>query len=563
MVEEHDEVFSPLDSAVREQTDVGIKQPGEAKETHETGFLDTHLLELDLDAYVDDFNRRVIGAYQEGTGSILLPADVGIARSLVPPGTGALRDFSYIAPEVPEFIRERCVGCMACVTECPDTAILGKAMPASRVEDALMEVADPDERAWVRSHWAMTRKYYNVPEKQGQEGSLFGIFVDPTKCKGCAECVQVCDALGYHALKMVKKDEGMLPRYRRAFNFFRQIGPTPKEYINERALADFMLAEDSALLYVGGAGSCMGCGEATAIRMMLAATGFVYGPESIAIVAATGCNTVYGSTYPYNPFLVSWSNSLFENAPADAIGIRARWDQKGWCNKKLWVIGGDGAMYDIGFQSLSRLLASRMDINVLVLDSQVYSNTGGQASTATYTGQDAKMAAIGRAIKGKRERRKELSHICMMHSEVYVAQTTPAHINHFYKAIMEANEYPGPALVNVYTTCQPEHGVADNLASHHAKLAVESRAFPLFIYDPRKGGTIRERLSLVGNPAQKEDWWTPPKSVKPFTFVDFARTEGRFAKQFDEAGNPSEMLLQAEEDRLRNWRVLQELARLR
>ncbi|MBI2090196.1 MAG: 4Fe-4S binding protein [Deltaproteobacteria bacterium] len=558
-----EELFNLWESSVREQTDVGIKARGESKETHEAALLEAHLFELDLDAYVDDFNRRVIGAYQDGTGSVELPADVGIARSLVPPGTGALRDFSYIAPEIPEFIAEKCVGCMTCVTECPDTAILGKAIPASRVEQGLSEIADPGERDWVRSHWVNTRKYYEVPAKRGKEGALFGIFIDPTKCKGCAECVQVCDDLGYFALKMVKKDEETMPRYRQAFEFFRTVGPTPTEYINEKALADFMLNEAASLLYVGGAGSCMGCGEATAIRMMLAASGFVYGPEKVAIVAATGCNTVYGSTYPYNPFLVPWTNSLFENAPADAMGIRARWDQKGWQEKKLWVIGGDGAMYDIGFQSLSRMLVSGMDINVLVLDTQVYSNTGGQASTASYFGQDAKMAAIGTEVSGKRERRKELAHICLMHPDVYVAQTTPAHINHFYKAIMEANDYPGPAVVNVYAACQPEHGVADNMASQHAKWAVESRAFPLFIHDPRKGKTIRERLSLVGNSAQKEDWWTPPKSERPFTFIDFARTEGRFAKQFDEAGNPSPALLRAEEDRLQNWHLLQELARLR
>ncbi|HQH27745.1 MAG TPA: hypothetical protein PLP17_10145 [Oligoflexia bacterium] len=75
----------------------------------------------------------------------------------------------------------------------------------------------------------------------------------------------------------------------------------------------------------GGAGSCMGCGEGTALRMMLAATGFVYGKENIGIVNSTGCSTVYSSTYPYNPYLVPWTNSLFENAPADAMGIRARW----------------------------------------------------------------------------------------------------------------------------------------------------------------------------------------------------------------------------------------------
>ncbi len=80
------------------------------------------------------------------------------------------------------------------------------------------------------------------------------------------------------------------------------------------------------------------------------------------------------------------------------MGVRLRWDQMGWQDKKLWAIGGDGAIFDIGFGALSRLLASGMDIKVLVLDTQVYSNTGGQASTATYTGQDAKMTPFGKAI---------------------------------------------------------------------------------------------------------------------------------------------------------------------
>ena len=556
-------LFNPLEAEGNEPAQApGIKRPGTPMEMHEATYADSHLIELDLDKYVDDFNRRIIGAYQEGKGSETLPADLGVARSLIPAGTGALRDFSYIAPEIPEFDFEKCVGCMSCVTQCPDTAILGKAVPASKVSASLEAIDDLSERAWVKSHWARTRKYFDVPEKKGDEGALFGIFIDPTKCKGCAECVQVCDELDYHALRMVAKDDTALPRYRAAFNFFRRIGPTPERYINERALADFMLSEDRSLLYAGGAGSCMGCGEATAIRMMLAATGFAYGPEKIGIVAATGCNTVYGSTYPYNPYLVPWTNSLFENAPADAMGIRARWDQRGWGDKRLWVIGGDGAMYDIGFQSLSRMLSSGMDIKVLVLDTQVYSNTGGQASTASFTSQDAKMAAFGKQSPGKRERRKELAQICLAHPGVYVAQTSAAHINHMYRAVLDANEFPGPAVINVYTTCQPEHGVPDCNSTHQAKLAVESRAFPLFIYDPRKGEKIRERLSLVGNPSQKEDWWTPPKSEKPFTFVDFARTEGRFAKQFDKDGLPSTALLETQSDRLQNWRLLQELAGL-
>jgi len=139
------------------------------------------------------------------------------------------------------------------------------------------------------------------------------------------------------------------------------------------------------------------------------------------------------------------------------------------------TLGGDGAMYDIGFQSLSRLLMSGMDIKVLVLDTQVYSNTGGQISTATFTGQNAKMAAFGKTSPGKREHRKELATIAMMHPGVYVAQTTLAHLNHFYRAVMEANEYPGPAVVICYAACMPEHGIADDRAVAQAKLTADSR----------------------------------------------------------------------------------------
>ncbi|MGZ8466488.1 MAG: thiamine pyrophosphate-dependent enzyme, partial [Candidatus Binatia bacterium] len=119
---EQETLFNPLETESQETAPApGMKRPGEAMESHEATYADSHLIELDIDKYVDDFNRRVIGAYQEGKGSAVLPADLGVARSLIPPGTGALRDFSYIAPEIPEFDLAMCVGCMSCVTECPDT----------------------------------------------------------------------------------------------------------------------------------------------------------------------------------------------------------------------------------------------------------------------------------------------------------------------------------------------------------------------------------------------------------------------------------------------------------
>lgn len=511
---------------------------------------------------VNDFFDRIVEGYNDGTGEQRLPADVGTARSVIPAGTGVARDFSYIAPEIPEYIEGNCTGCMSCVNQCPDTAILGKVVKVDALEAALVEIDSAPERDFMANQFAETNKFFKVPAKRKKDPGKFGIFIDPTKCKGCAECVEACADLGYNALKMIQKGDNTVPIYEKSINFFRKLPPTPEEYINERVAVDMMLAEQS-MLYVGGAGSCAGCGEATVIRMWLAALGYVYGAENIGIAASTGCNTVYGSTYPYNPYIVPWSNSLFENGPAFAMGIRMRWDQQGWENKQLWVMGGDGAMLDIGFQSLSRMLASGMNIKVLVLDTQVYSNTGGQTSTGSYTGQDSKMYAFGKVKPGKTEMRKEIGRIAMMHPNTFVAQTVASIPNHFYKCILDAASYEGPAVVNTFTTCQPEHGVADDMARHQAKLAVESRAFPVFVYDPRKGESIKERLSLQGNPAAKEDWYVVPKTGEKIDFVSFARTEGRFAKQFDKEGNPSEVLLRSQADRLANWHMLQEMAGIR
>jgi pyruvate ferredoxin oxidoreductase beta subunit len=507
---------------------------------------------------VHDFNERIIRGYEEGVGEEELPADLSVARSLIPAGTATLRDFSYVAPEIPEYIRENCTGCMDCVTQCPDTAILGKVIAESDLEAKLQTIDNEADRKMFEQQWSKTRKYYEGPQKKGLEGGRFAILIDPSKCKGCAECVTVCDDL---ALKMIPKTEPVMEGIRKSHRYFKNFGPSDNRYINDNLLIDMMLKEQTHI-YVGGAGSCAGCGEGTALRMMCAATGAKYG-DQWGIVAATGCNTVYTSTYPYNPYLVPWTNSLFENAPADAMGVRSRWDQMGWQDRPLWCIGGDGAMFDIGFQSLSRMLASGMNIKVFVLDTQVYSNTGGQASTSTYMGQNTKMSLHGKAISGKQERRKEIAQIAMMHPRTFVAQTTCHHANHFYKSVLGALEFDGPAVVCCYTTCQPEHGVADNMAGNQARLAVDTRAFPLLIYDPRSGGKIKERLSLQGNPSVKDDWFKNPKTGETVDFIDFCRSEGRFVKHFDREGNPSPTLLAAREDRLENWRLLQELAGLR
>jgi pyruvate/2-oxoacid:ferredoxin oxidoreductase beta subunit/Pyruvate/2-oxoacid:ferredoxin oxidoreductase delta subunit len=524
---------------------------------------------FDVKAYTADFNTTVIDAYRRGVADVELPSDESVGRSLIPPATAGIRDFSTLSPLIPALEAEKCVGCMACVSACPDSAIMATAQPKGALAKAISTFAASQPNpalaeATAKTHFVHTTKYGDVPAKKGIEGADFGLFIDPAHCKGCAECVDVCVAQGHNALSMIEKcdsevgGEGTLDRYSRDIAFYKSLPPTPIEYRNEKALADLMLGEN-AWGFVGGAGSCSGCGEGTVVRMLMAATLQVYGPESMGIVAETGCNSVFGSTYPFNPFTVPWTNSLFENGPADAMGIRLRWDQAGHEDRRLWVFGGDGAMYDIGFQSLSRLVASGMDVKVLVLDTGAYSNTGGQASTASFTSQVAKLAAYGKAEHGKSEKRKELGRILIAHGDAYVAQVAASNINHLYKAMMEANAYPGPAVIVAYTPCMPEHIIPDDAATRQAKLAVDSRAFPLFTYDPRRGTKLSERLSLQGNPAVKEDWSKSPDGTT-FDFISFAKTEGRFGQHFDKEGNASAELQRSQEDRLQNWHTLQEMA---
>src|SRR6266568_5126837 len=105
---------------------------------------------------VNDFNERIIRGYEEGYGEKDLPADLTLARSLIPAGTATLRDFSNITPEIPEYIPSNCTGCMDCVTECPDTAILGKVLGEDEWEQKLQSIPESD-RAMFREQWSKTK----------------------------------------------------------------------------------------------------------------------------------------------------------------------------------------------------------------------------------------------------------------------------------------------------------------------------------------------------------------------------------------------------------------------
>ncbi len=211
----------------------------------------------------------------------------------------------------------------------------------------------------------------------------------------------------------------------------------------------------------------------------------------------------------------------------------------------ILAMGGDGAMLDIGFQNLSRLMASGKPIRVVVLDTQVYSNTGGQACTSGYTGQVADMSGFGKAQHGKTEVRKELALIAMAHRGVYVHQTSQAAATHLIGGVLKGLHKRRPVLINVYTPCPVEHGLADDSSQHAARLALESRAFPFLTFDPDAGPTYADQLSLEGNPSVEDAWPTYTLNYRdaagaeqtlelPVTIADWAATEGRFKQHFTE-----------------------------
>jgi pyruvate-ferredoxin/flavodoxin oxidoreductase len=310
------------------------------------------------------------------------------------------------------------------------------------------------------------------------------------------------------------------------------------------------------------------------------------GRSEMGIINATGCTSVWGSTYPYHPYPFPWTSHLFQDSPSVAMGIfeghmakmaegfkavrKAELELAGEYNAEKhddffrrfdwhqfsadeWLLcppvvslGGDGAMYDIGFQNLSRALMSGMPIKILVVDTQVYSNTGGQACTSGFISQVSDMAPFGSAQRGKQEVRKEIGLIGMAHRTGYVMQGTIAHVNHLLESYIDGLNSRRPALFNIYAVCPPEHGVGDDTAVAQSKLAVEGRAYPLFRFDPDAGVTFEQCVSLEGNPSLEEDW--PTYTLKyhdeggntqsmqlPMTFADFAATEARFAKQFRKA----------------------------
>ena len=302
------------------------------------------------------------------------------------------------------------------------------------------------------------------------------------------------------------------------------------------------------------------------------------GMSVMAMGASTGCNTVYGSTPPANPHPYPWMNSLFQDGStvgwllgeslmlnharrsvvperlADGLLDKEEFmndteyftlthlddalmtDQEIRELPKVWVIGGDGALGDIGFQNLSKVvLQNRPNVKILMLDTQVYSNTGGQNSDSSTMLGGYDMNQFGVASQGKLTEKKNVAEAFTSgHGSPFVAQVSMANSAKLYKSLLDGLDYRGTAFYQAYTTCQPEHGVSDNMSADQAKLVRDARGMPEFVFNPRNGETSQEAFDLKGNPTPSRDWWRTKYASTGeeynYTVAHWAITEGRFRK---------------------------------
>jgi pyruvate-ferredoxin/flavodoxin oxidoreductase len=213
--------------------------------------------------------------------------------------------------------------------------------------------------------------------------------------------------------------------------------------------------------------------------------------------------------------------------------------------KSVWIVGGDGWAYDIGFGGLDHVLASGRNINILVLDTEVYSNTGGQASKATPRAAVAKFAAGGKTTP-----KKDLGQIAMAYEDVYVAQIAIGANNiQAVKAFDEAESFDGPSLVLAYSTCIA-HGIDMETSMSHQKDLVDSGYWPLYRYDPR----------LV---AEGKNAFTLNSRAPKLSFAEVAKGEARFAMLMRSSPETAKHLFSlAQQDIDERWRLYEQFAEL-
>jgi pyruvate-ferredoxin/flavodoxin oxidoreductase len=538
-------------------------------------------------AAAPDFVQRVTGAMIAGRGDLLpvsaLPVDGGF-----PTGTARFEKRS-IAEEIPIWDPSICIDCAKCALVCPHAAIRMK------VFDPVELAAAPD--GFLAKDW----------RDRHRPGVKMTIQVAPDDCTGCGICVETCPAFSkeevrHKSINLAPKDEH-LERERERFEFFLSLPEIDRTTVEPATIKGSQMLEP--LFEYSGA--CEGCGETPYLKLLTQLFGdrlLVANATGCSSIYGGNLPTTPWSTNRdgRGP---AWSNSLFEDNAEFGLGMRLALDAQAeqacalvsqlapdlavpilasdqsteagvaaqrerievlrerlaglddpaarrletlagsLVETSVWIVGGDGWAYDIGFGGLDHVLASGRNVNVLVLDTEVYSNTGGQASKASPRGAVAKFAS-----GGKQTRKKDLGQIASAYGDVYVAQVAMGADNaQTVKAIAEANSWTGPSLVIAYSHCIA-HGIDMGQGMQQQKLAADSGYWPLWRYDPRHAGAGEHPFHL--------DSRKPKLPLSAFT-----EREARFAMLArahpEEAARLAEL---AQHDVDERWHVYEQLAEL-
>ncbi|PSW03613.1 pyruvate:ferredoxin (flavodoxin) oxidoreductase [Photobacterium lipolyticum] len=449
-----------------------------------------------------------------------------------------------IAQEVPVWEDDLCTQCNICTLVCPHAAIRAKAVNPAQLEDA------PE---------GFKSTEYKQRDFKGQQYTLQ---VSPQDCTGCNLCTTACPASdkddpSRKAINMAPK-QPLLQQQSDNFEFFLDLPEL--ERINIKRI-DARTSQLLQPLFEYS-GSCSGCGETSYVKLLTQLFGdrllIANATGCSSIYGGNLPTTPYAvDKHGRGP---AWANSLFEDNAEFGLGMRLALNSKrdntlnllnmaadilpadlleqlkqdafdsseqavirqreniatlraqlDYSHRRLidraedlvaksnWILGGDGWAYDIGFGGLDHVLAGSENVNVLVMDTQGYSNTGGQQSKATPTGAVAKFASQGKSSNGK-----DLAINMMMHGNVYVAKIAlGANMNQTIKALQEAEAYPGPSLIIAYSPCIT-HGYDMAEGIEHQQLLVETGLWPLFRFDPRRVDKGRAALQMDSKPPKKD-----------------------------------------------------------
>ncbi len=401
---------------------------------------------------------------------------------------------------VPKWLNENCIQCGMCSLVCPHGVIRPFLLDKDEYEKAPINIKEKCLPA------------LGIPEH------YFIISVSKENCTGCGVCINTCPgkkgekALAFH--KYTSDDE---------FDYLVN-NVSEKDLVKLETIKGSQLKKPKFAFH----GACAGCGETPYIKLLTQMFG-----DNLMIANATGCSSIYGASMPDMPYSLPWANSLFEDNAEFGYGMLVAYETMRnrirkymeshddelftkWLNnsndykitkevyekidyekhpelkplkeyivsRSIWAVGGDGWAYDIGFGGIDHVLSSGDNINILVLDSQVYSNTGGQSSKATPKGAVAQFAAMG-----KKNSKKDLARIAMSYPNVYVAQVSlGANMMQVIKAFEEAGKHNGPSIIIAYTPCI-SHGIKGGMGEsvNMEALATKCGYFPTFRYN---GGFI-------------------------------------------------------------------------